>query len=716
MTLKEKVAQLFHEWKQDPEQGDVTGQYLEKFGETGFGSAYVFWAGDRNRLQREILERSRLGIPVSFVTEALHGGGNGGTIFPMPGVMTSSWNPELFQKICSHIAREARLCGANQSMSPNMDVATDPRFGRVDEGFGEDPLLSSIFAAAAVRGLQGDGPAIDQDHIAATIKHFAAYAACENGQDGGSADLSEQRLREIYLPPFKAAIDAGAKCLMPAHQEINGVPCHGNRWLLRDLLRDEWGFEGMVLSDAGDVNILCAFGLAKDYEDAGVQGMKAGVDQELYVSAYLHLESAVEKGLLDEALIDEAVERVLSFKFDCGLFEHPYAPEVDEITLDPPEGRKQAYRAAVEGAVLLKNDGLLPLNVKSLSKVALIGPNADHVENQQGMYTRPGAHTVTLAEGLRNRLPDQVELRIAEGCHIMDEDTSLEAEALELAQWADVVLLALGDCLDSCRECYGSRPGDRTDLGLAGGQQRLLEKVTAIQSNTALILINGRPHAIPEAEAQVKAVLQAGRCGEEGGNAVADLLLGEANPSGRLVMTVPRHVGQLPIYYHRKRRGFQNRRYTFESPEPLHPFGFGLSYTSFDWSGFSVSPETLLSEDRITARMTLTNTGTRAGAEVVQLYLRDPLASISRPLRQLVAFQKVHLESGESREVVLEVRKEQFGYHNRDMTFVIDEGVNELTFARHADDTQHVAELIIGRDDQQDKQAEQESDRMLIPD
>ncbi len=681
MTLREKMVQLFHHWK-----STETHATLEKYMEDGVGTVYSSWV-DVEAIQKYCLEETRLGIPANVVQETLHGGCAGGTIFPMPIAMAATWNLDLMHDVYTHIAKEARMRGINGTMSPNLDVHTDPRFGRVDESYGEDPFLSSRFGEVSVRAYQGEGELIDQEHIAATAKHFAAYGQAENGQDGGKADLSEQSLREIYLPPFEAAVKAGLKSVMAAHNEINGVPCHGNAWLLRDLLREEWGFEGMVISDAGDVNQLCAFGVARDFYDAGLQALKAGIDQEMYVAGFEHLEDAVNNGDLEESILDEAVCRVLTHKMECGLFEHPLPQMRPEEELDSAHGRELAYEVAVQSMVLLKNENqFLPLEAGSLKKVALIGPNIDHEVNQRGVYTRPGAHVVTPLEGLRNRLPGEVELLHCRGCNIMDEDTEGLAEAVAMAKEADVVILVLGDSIESCRECYGSKSGDRTELTLAGGQSRLLKEVCAVNPNTLLTLINGRPQAIVEEQEQVAAALLAWRCGEEGGHALADLLLGKRNFTGRLTMTTPRHVGQLPMYYYRKQRSFKGRRYSFESHLPLYPFGYGLSYTEFRWSDLKVSPKQVQPGQQVQVSLNVENIGSRSGVEIVQIYARDPLASVTRPERQLVGFARVPLEAGEACRVQIPIDGKLFGYYDARVRFVIDEGEIHLIAARDAGD------------------------------
>lgn len=711
MTLREKVAQLMHHWKTTDTHGT-----LDTYKADGVGTVYRQWV-DPRALQKHCVENTRLGIPANIAGETLHGATEKGTIFPMPNAMAASWNLDLLHKVYTHIAKEARMRGVNNSMAPVLDVHLDPRFGRVDEGYGEDPFLTSRLAEVCIRGLQGEGDNIDSDHIAATAKHFVAYGHGENGQDGGAADLSEQVLREIHLAPFKAAADAGLMGIMGAHQEVNGVPCHANEWLLRDILRDEWGFEGVLLSDAGDVNILCSFGLAKDYYDAGIQALRAGVDQEMYVAGFEHLEAAVENGDLEEHLVDEAVARVLRLKFACGLFENPYPQWCDDAELDSPEGRQMAYQVAAEGMVLLKNEAnFLPIDPASVKTVAVIGPNADNIANQHGCYTRVGAHTVTPLEGLRNRLPEGVEVLYAEGCSIMDESEDGLAEAIELARKADLVVLVVGDAIESCRECYGAKTGDRTQLSLSGGQSRLIREVAAANPRTVLTLINGRPQAIVEEQELLPAIVEAWRCGEEGGNALADILLGTVNPSGRITTTFPRSSGHLPMYYHRKKRGFRSRMYTFESPDPLYPFGYGLSYTIFEWSDFTVFPETVNGEQEVYARIKIANTGGMAGAEVVQIYMHDPLASMTRPVRKLVGFSKVNLSAGEECVIEIPIPVKEFGYYDRKCRFVIDEGVIELIAARHAMDDGLLREIHIGEASHFDRTAAEESDRVLIPD
>lgn len=686
MTRAEKIAQTHHHWAMGIE-GSIDEAILRDYGTTGIGAIYVFWAEDRNRLQRHFVEQTRLGIPASFVTEALHGGAKGGTIFPMPLMMACSWDRDLLHRVYAHIAREARMSGANQTFSPNIDVHTDPRFGRVDEGFGECPYLTSEMGVTAVRALQGARNGIDQDHVAATAKHFAAYGAGECGQDGAPADISEPLLRDQYLAPFKAVVDAGVQAIMPAHHALNGIPCHADPWLLRTVLRDEWGFTGMVVSDAGDINGLSAHGVARDSVESAALGLRAGNDMELSPMAYQHLGQALDTGLVDEATLDDAVRHVLRLKFACGLFEHPYADPVDPAKLDSSEGRDLALQIAREGIVLLKNDGpLLPLDPTALTSLAVIGPNADSVKDQLGPYTNEGAHVVTPLAGLRARVP-QLDIRYAHGCSAMDENDDGLEEAVALARACDAVVLVLGDAHESCRECYGHITGDRPSLELSGGQQRLSEAVLAANPRTVLVLIHGRPQSICWCQEHLPAILAAWRPGEEGGHAIADVLFGTVNPSGRLAMTFPRSAGHLPAYYNRRERIFGGRAYTFDTADPLYPFGFGLSYTESEYMDITASPAALDDAESIDVRVTVRNTGERCGADVVQLYLRDPIASVVRPVRQLVGFARVELAPGEEQRVTISVPRARFGFHDRSGAFIIEPGTFELIAARHAADS-----------------------------
>jgi beta-glucosidase len=670
MTVEEKVAQLLHPWSKSD------AEVLDKYGQTGLGALYVFWVQDRNALQKAMIERSRLGIPVLFVQEALHSGFVNGTIFPMPCALASAWDPALVERAHAVIASDARTAGAHITFSPNIDVHTDPRFGRIEEGWGEDPLLTSTMAAAAVRGLQGNTPGrVDQDHIFATPKHFAAYGRTENGQDGSAADLSERTLREVYLRPFRAAVEAGCGAIMPAHNEINGVPCHANAWLLTHVLRDEWDFRGTVISDYSDTIGLCRYHVASGPEDAAAKCLAAGVDVDMGALCFQALVDAVKAGRVPAALLDRAAANMLRLKFGAGLFEKPYADETRRATLDTPDRRAAALDAARRSLVLLRNEGgLLPLK-PGLRSIAVIGPNADDDKAQLGGYTQYGARVVTVLEGIRSAAGPGVTVRHEKGCEIMSGKTDGIPAAVEAARTADVAVLVLGDAKETCQESWGGQPGDAATLDLPGPQMELVRAVHATGTPCVAVLIAGRPHSIAWIAQNVPAILEAWRCGEEGGTAVADVLFGRVNPSGKLAVTFPRSVGHVPARYYTNVRQYGGRKWTLDDPAPLFPFGFGLSYTRYVYENLRIEPRRIETDGAATVSVDVRNAGSRDGAEIVQLYTQDCLSSVVRPVRQLTDFRRVDIAAGETKTVSFRLDAQSLALYDATAKRVVEPGL-----------------------------------------
>ena len=701
MTLEEKVAQILHPWTKPD------SKIIEEHGAHGIGFLYTFWVKDREAIQRHMVEKTRLGIPVAFVQEGLHSGAKGGTVFPVPLATASAFDTDLNRRIHQEIARDARYVDAAITYSPNIDVHTDPRFGRIEEGYGEDPFLTSEMGAAAVEGLQGKRRSGLQQGIAATVKHFAAYGKTENGQDGSAADLSQRTLMEVYARPFKAAVDAGAMAVMPAHNEINGVPCHGNRALLTDLLRDEWAFDGLVISDYSDTEGLCKYNVAETTEDAASICLRSGVDVDMGAKAFPELVQMVRDGRIDVALVDQAVRRVLILKFEMGLFDDPFNYQSRDHQLDSEQSRALALEAAVKSAVLLKNEGsLLPLD-RGIKRVAVIGPNADHERNQLGGYTQYGSEVVTVLRGIEASAPDGVLVDYAEGCEIMTDDESLLQDAVDLASRSDVAVLVVGDAKETCQESYGGVTGDRVSLELPGGQIKLVREVAKVQKNVVLLLMCGRPVSLSGLEDQVGSIMVVWRNGSEGGNAIGRLLFGQAYPSGKLPVTFPRSVGQIPAYYYKKVRQYDGRKYTFEDSSPLYPFGYGLGYTSFSCSDLSLSsPDSdryidgvlrVDEEATVVVRATVSNTGESPGAEVLQVYSFDPLASVTRPLRQLVGFTRVTLDKGESATVEVEIPLQRLEFYDADMRLGVEPG--EYRFLVGFDSRCELeASILVGQD------------------
>jgi beta-glucosidase len=649
MTLEEKVGQLVQYTAGKP---DI--QALAAKGAVGcvfnFGGAAA-----TNALQRVAVEQSRLKIPLLFAHDVIHGYE---TIFPIPPGIASTWDPSAAELSARVAARETRAGGIHWTFAPMVDIARDPRWGRVAEGAGEDPFLGASMATAYVRGFQGNDVAAP-DSILACAKHFAAYGAAEAGRDYNSVDMSESMLRQVYLPPFQAAVDAGVWTIMTAFNTLNGVPATANEKLLKTILRDEWSFRGFVDSDYQAVEQLVDHGVAATPQEAALLAIRAGVDMDMVDGSYLTLAEAVKDGRLPESIVNTAVRRVLRAKFALGLFERPYADEQREkAVVFAKEHLQTARRVAQKSIVLLKNDGsLLPLS-KNPGTIAVIGPLADSKEDMLGSWPAHGKaeHAVTLLEGMRAKLDSRSRLVHARGTGVLDGTDDDIAAAVRLAATADIVLLVLGE--------HGKMSGEansRVSLDLPGKQQRLLEAVHAAGKPVVLVVMSGRPLTITWAAEHIRAIVWPWFPGTQAGHAMADILFGDANPSGKLPITFPRSVGQIPIYYSHLRTGRPNDpadKYTskyIDSPnEPLYPFGHGLSYTRFEYANLRVAggesgPFTISAEVR--------NAGQRAGDEIVQLYVNDPVASVARPVKELKGFRRITLAPGESKRVEFMIRR-----------------------------------------------------------
>ncbi|MCM8899894.1 beta-glucosidase BglX [Caldicoprobacter algeriensis] len=683
MTLKEKISQML---QIAPNfylrQGAITGpmEELELTEDIIYNAGSVLGAAGAELtmdIQRKYLENNRHKIPLIFMADVIHGFR---TIFPIPLAMACSWNPELVEESARVAAKEASIAGIHVTFSPMVDLVRDPRWGRVMESTGEDPWLNSLFARAFVRGYQGKGLS-DKESVASCVKHFAAYGAVEAGRDYNTVDMSERTLREYYLPAYKAAVDEGCAMVMTAFTTVDSIPSTVNQWLLRDLLRGEWGFDGVIISDWGAVKETIAHGVAADGQEAAEKAIKAGVDIEMMSSEYVHhLESLVQKGIVDEALIDEAVMRILKLKEQLGLFENPYRgadPEREKTVLLCDEHRKLARKIAAQSMVLLKNQGVLPFD-KNIGKVAIIGPYAE-ANHILGGWSCEGRNeeAVTLKQGIVAKI-GQDNVIVAEGCDVMGEQLNLSS-AIAAAQQADAIILALGEHPDMSGEA-----GSRAFITLPGKQLVLARAVLELGKPTVVVLFNGRPLEITELDYIAPAILEAWFPGTEGGNAIADILFGDVNPSGRLTMSFPYTVGQIPVYYNcyntGRPKGRENNEFRFCSKyldipnAPLYPFGYGLSYTTFQYSDFVLDSNKLTVDGAITASVTVTNTGKRAGEEVVQLYIRDVSASVVRPVKELKGFQKIYLEPGESRKVNFIITEPMLRFHRKDFSFKSEPG------------------------------------------
>jgi beta-glucosidase len=681
MSLAEKVGQL----TQISGADFMPGPPPEEIVRSG-GAGSVLWLNDTkkfNQLQKIAIEGSPSKIPLLFALDVIHGYR---TIFPVPLAMASSWDPSVAEQCQALAAREARAAGLHWTFGPMLDIARDARWGRIVEGAGEDPYLGAAMAAAQVRGFQG--PYLGApDHVLACAKHFAGYGAADGGRDYDPVYLPETQLRNVYFPPFQAAVKAGAATFMSAYMDLNNVPASGNHWLLHDILRGEWGFQGFVVSDAFAVASLVTQGFASDDQDAASRALKAGVNMDMASSTYFYnLAGLVEDGLLQEAELDAAVRPILALKVRMGLFEQPYTDEtrLDEVVA-MPEHRQAARQAAQRSMVLLRNEGsLLPLS-KGLKNIAVIGPLADSMQATEGSWMvfnhTPAA--VTVLQGIRHKLP-QATILYAPGPEIRrdipspfaeinlpdrpPEQTSEEAEAafqlaVGTARRADLVVLVLGEHADMAGEA-----ASRSSLDLPGRQEELLEAVVAMGKPVVLVLLNGRPLSIVWAAEHVPAILEAWEPGSEGGNAVADILFGDVNPGGKLPVTFPRRASHAPLYYARtmthapEDSPMYSSRYWDSPTTPLYSFGFGLSYTTFSITNLQLSASTVKLGQSLSVAVDVTNTGRLAGDEVVQLYLHQKAGRDSRPMRELKGFERISLQPGEMKQVVFHLGPGELSY------------------------------------------------------
>lgn len=694
MTLEEKIGQLTlltSDWESTGPS--MRESYKQDIAAGRVGAIFnAYTARYTRELQQMAIEGTRLKIPLLFGYDVIHGHR---TIFPISLGEAASWDMDAVEKSARVSAQEAAAEGIHWTFSPMVDVARDPRWGRISEGAGEDVFLGSRVAQARVRGYQGDDLAA-VDTVLATAKHFAAYGAAQAGRDYHTVDISERTLRDVYLPPFKAAVDAGVAAVMTSFNEVDGVPASGSKYLLTDVLRDEWGFDGFVVTDYTSINEMVPHGYAKDLAQAGEQAINAGVDMDMQGAVYMeNLAKSVEEGRVDPARIDQAVRRILEMKYRLGLFADPYrySDETREkATLYKPEFLDAARDVARRSMVLLKNEGgVLPIADNARS-IAVIGPLGDSKADMIGSWAAGGdrqTRPVTILEGLRARVPDGVTVDYARGASYRFEDAGSTAgfdEALALAESSDLIIAAMGERWDMTGEA-----ASRTSLDLPGNQQALLERLVASGKPVVLVLLSGRPNSITWPQDNVPAILHAWYPGTMGGHAVADVLFGDYNPSGKLPVTFPRNVGQVPIHYDMKNTGRPIElgepgakyvsRYLSTPNTPLYPFGFGLSYTSFSYSPVTLSAPSMGPGGAITASATITNTGERPGEEVVQLYVRDLVGSVTRPVQELKGFEKIMLSPGESRNVSFALSPEDLAFSRADMSRGWEPGEFQLWIA-----------------------------------
>jgi beta-glucosidase len=673
MTLEEKLGQL----QQLDGMGDGTArpEFVDLVRRGLLGSTLnVRGARNVNALQRVAMEESRLKIPLLFAFDVIHGYR---TVFPVPLAEAASWDPAAVEKAAAIAASEAAAAGLKWTFAPMVDIARDPRWGRIVEGSGEDPFLGSAMARARVRGFQGADPSAP-DRVMACAKHYVAYGAAEAGRDYNTTDISERTLREVYFPPFRAAVEAGAGTLMSAFNDLNGVPTTANRWTLTDVLRGEWGFDGFVVTDYTAVQELIAHGLAADGAEAARLALEAGADMEMVSRLYNeHGARLVKEGRLSMKTVDEAVRRVLRVKARLGLFESPYADEGREkAAIMTKENVAAAREMAAKSLVLLKNDGaVLPLD-RGIKTLAVVGPLADDT-SPIGSWSGDGRRedVVTLLAGLRAKFP---EMRIvgAKGCGVEDRSTAGLDEAVAAARGADAVVLALGESAEMSGEA-----SSRSTLDLPGRQMELAEAVLGAGKPTAVVLMNGRPLTLVRLAEKAPAILETWLAGSQAGPAIADALFGDVNPGGKLPVTFPRALGQVPIYYNGKSTGrppAEGNKYTSKYLDvpvtPLYPFGHGLSYTTFRLGGLSLSARSIRPAGSIEVQVEVENTGRRAGDEVVELYIRDVAASATRPVRELKGFERVTLAPGEKRAVSFRLGPKELGALDARMRFAVEPG------------------------------------------
>jgi beta-glucosidase len=717
MTLEEKVAQIEGVWEnpafmRTPESRfvDDKGTFLPeraavllKDGIGQMSRPSEVTSGPRqmaeftNAMQKWMKENTRLGIPVMFHDECLHGHvAPKGTSYPAAIGLASTWDPALVHGVFEATAAEARARGAHECLAPVLDLARDPRWGRTEETYGEDPYLVSRIGVAAIEGFQGNGPFIDKAHVMATAKHFAVHGQPEGGTNVAPGNYSERVVREYFLKPFEAAVkEAHVQSVMASYNEIDGVPSHSNKRLLTDILRHEWGFRGVLVSDYfGIAELIRVHHVVATKDAAARMALDAGVDVELpFPDAFIGLAQQVKNGTIAESEINRAVANILREKFLAGLFDDPYIdPAYAEKVTNDTDHQKLALQAARETITLLKNqDRLLPLDLAKYKRIAVIGPNAHDVH--LGGYSNNPGRGVSILDGIKNRAGSSAEVLYAEGTKITETppdwnadkvvlgDRVLNAkriaEAATVAQKADVIVLVLGENEQTSREAWApEHKGDRDDLNLLGNQDDLAKAMLATHKPVVVVLIHGRPNAVTYLAESVPAILDGWYLGQESGTALAEVLFGDYNPAGRLPITVPRTVGQLPDYYYQKPSA--KREYLDDTTKPLFPFGWGLSYSTFKYENLRVTPDTIGPKGTAKVSVSVTNTSQHRGDEVVQLYVRDEVSSVTRPVQELRGFRRVSFDAGQTKDIEFTLGFDELSFLNRDMHRVVEPGTFKI--------------------------------------
>ena len=712
MTIDEKVAQLMGLWKGGIEEFDLEFMKDEQkkkeiFGQ-GANSIHPTFLGvketveNRNAAQKYFVEKTRLGIPVLFVDEGQHGMmRREATVFPQAIGLACSWDPALFEKVYAVIAKEIRTRGAHHVLSPVIDVCRDPRWGRTEETYGEDPYLNSLLSCAAVRGLQGSSNGkIAPGHVAATLKHLAGHGQPEGGQNTAPANYSLRVLHDYHLPPFRACVKkVKPASVMPSYNEVDGVPSHANKWLINDLLRNQWGFKGMIVSDYYGVEQLAnKHFVANDNKDAARIAFSSGVQYEFpQANAFRFLPELLKEKKISKAEFEKAVWQVLELKFSLGLFENPYVDlkTAIKVTRDPAS-EKLALKAAHESIVLLKNEKLLPLPKNKFKKIAVIGPCADYVSF--GGYAGEPYHKTSLLEGIKNKVGKKTEVLYAEGCKITsnptipffnwkldeikfpdrEENMKLIAQAVKVARKAEIIILAVGENEHLCREAWAKNHiGDDMTLDLISQQDELVKAIFELGKPVVVYLMNGRPLSVNYIAKNAPAIVEGWYMGQETGTAAADIIFGDVNPSGKLTITFPKSAGQVPMFYNFKPSA-QLNEYISQDNLPLYHFGFGLSYTKFKFSKLRLDKARIKKERSAKVKVNVTNTGKMSGDEIVQLYIRDKVSSVTRPVKELKGFKRISLKPKETKTVTLEITPEELAFHNIDMKYVVEPGEFEI--------------------------------------
>lgn len=702
MTLEEKIGQLNQlsfgigwgptikvvvpdEYKAQIKEGKV-GSFLN-----AIGAEFTY------ELQKVAVEESRLKIPLIFGLDVIHGFK---TTFPVPIGEAATWQPEIVEMSAHYQAIEAASAGIHWTFSPMVDIARDPRWGRIMEGSGEDPYLGSLMAAARVRGYQGN---LSDLNIIACVKHYAGYGGAEGGRDYNTVDFSERTFRDIYLPPYKAGVEAGAHTLMASFNEIGGIPASGSKYLLTDILRDEWGFKGFVVSDWNSIGELIPHGFASDLKHAGEISLNAGLDMDMESRAYItHLKQLVEEDKVDEDVIDESVKRIIRIKFLLGLFDDPYKycdKEREQKNIMTSDIKIASQEVARRSFVLLKNEkNILPLK-KDYKKIAIIGPLANNSEDPIGGWGGLGdsADVTTVLEGFKNYVEKSTQILYSKGCNINDQDKTGFKDAINKAKKSDVIILCVGENRDMSGEACV-----RSTLDLPGVQEELAKELLKTGKPIIAVLMNGRPLSINWLNENANAILETWFAGTMAGDAIAKVLFGDYNPSGKLPVTFPRTVGQVPIYYNHKntgRPGDLNNHFTSKYLDlpltPLYPFGFGLSYTTFEYSGLNLSKNKFTAEDSIQVSVKVKNTGRYDGEEVVQMYVQDLVGSVTRPVKELKGFKKIMLKRGEEKTVGFTIHEKDLRFTAADMKFKSEPGLFKVYVGTNSSDVSELQfELI----------------------